>query len=317
MVSHTAALKVEESDPEMPSMPKTPALFLLATLFLLGTPLAVQAQGDVRADLLRRINDERARGGAPPLRLSPALGQVAQQHAEEMGRSGNLRQERASSDRLHRLIKQAGYDVREWTESMTATDRNPASLLRTWAERDPGSYRKLLHADYRDLGIGVSRLQGQALYAFLFAVPESEAFGRETASLRDLAAVRAEMLRRVNDIRRRQRLATLAADPKLDRAAQAHAEDMLKRGYFEHKSPDGITVRERSKAAGYNWRSIGENIAEGQLSVAEVVDTWMNSPGHRRNLLDPGFRELGVGLALGNGRGGYRVLWVQNFGTPR
>jgi uncharacterized protein YkwD len=92
---------------------------------------------------------------------------------------------------------------------------------------------------------------------------------------------------------------------------------MLRRGYFEHKSPDGTTVRERSKAAGYNWRSIGENIAEGQLSVAEVVDTWMNSPGHRRNLLDPGFRELGVGLALGNGRGGYRVLWVQNFGTPR
>ena len=58
-------------------------------------------------------------------------------------------------------------------------------------------------------------------------------------------------------------------------------------------------MRERSRADGYDWRAIGENIAEGQFSVAEVMDTWMHSPGHRRNILDPGFKELGVGLALG------------------
>ena len=76
-------------------------------------------------------------------------------------------------------------------------------------------------------------------------------------------------------------------------------------------------MRERARAAGYDWRAIGENIAEGQLSVAEVMETWMNSPGHRRNILEKGFKELGVGLALGRSGDGYQVEWVQTFGTPR
>ncbi|HSG41107.1 MAG TPA: CAP domain-containing protein, partial [Thermoanaerobaculia bacterium] len=59
----------------------------------------------------------------------------------------------------------------------------------------------------------------------------------------------------------------------------------------------------------------GENIAEGQLSVGEVMDTWMRSPGHRSNILDKSFKELGVGLAMGRSGGTHRVLWAQNFGA--
>jgi uncharacterized protein YkwD len=124
------------------------------------------------------------------------------------------------------------------------------------------------------------------------------------------------MLARVNAVRRRAGVPALRSDGTLDRAAQAHAQDMLARSYFAHKSPEGASVRERSRARGYEWRKIGENIAEGQISVDEVVDTWMDSPGHRRNLLDPGFTELGVGLALGRSGGRYRTVWVQNFGRP-
>jgi uncharacterized protein YkwD len=92
---------------------------------------------------------------------------------------------------------------------------------------------------------------------------------------------------------------------------------MLSRSYFAHKSPEGRSVRDRAENAGYTWRAIGENIAEGQSSVDEVMDTWMNSPGHRRNILDPAFKELGVGIALGKSRGNYRILWAQAFGAPR
>ena len=92
---------------------------------------------------------------------------------------------------------------------------------------------------------------------------------------------------------------------------------MLARAYFAHESPEGKTVRERSRDAGYDWRAIGENIAEGQLSVAEVMDTWMHSPGHRRNILDRDFRELGVGLALGRSGDGWQVEWVQTFGAKQ
>ena len=76
-------------------------------------------------------------------------------------------------------------------------------------------------------------------------------------------------------------------------------------------------MRERARDAGYDWRAIGENIAEGQTSVEEVMDTWMHSPGHRRNILDPDFKELGIGLAFGNSAGGWRVEWAQAFGTRK
>lgn len=290
------------------------ALLLCATLLLAGVPPA-GSQGAVRQELLERINAERSRAGAPPLRLSRVLTGVAQRHVEEIEERGTLRT--GSSEAMQDRIERAGYDARQWTESLATTQSSPAALLREWSQRDRNTYRQLLDPDYRDLGIGVGRLKGSPLYAFLYAVPQSEAFNRETAHLRDVQAARAEMLAKVNAIRRREGLEPLRADSELQKAAQAHAQDMLERGYFEHRSPSGTTVRERSRAAGYDWRTIGENIAEGQQSVEEVMDTWMRSPGHRRNILSPQFEELGVGLAVGHGRGGWRILWVQNFGTPR
>jgi uncharacterized protein YkwD len=125
------------------------------------------------------------------------------------------------------------------------------------------------------------------------------------------------MLDKVNAARRKAGAPPLRSDPLLEKAAQKHAEDMLARGYFAHESPSGTTVKERAREAGYEWRTIGENIAEGQFTVDEVMDTWMESPGHRRNILDPAFTEIGIGLALGKGKNGERnVLWVQNFGAP-
>ncbi|HEX3127536.1 MAG TPA: CAP domain-containing protein, partial [Thermoanaerobaculia bacterium] len=178
------------------------------------------------------------------------------------------------------------------------------------------SFRSLMDPEYKDLGIGLSRLGNTPLYSFLFAVPQSEHFERETADLREREEVRQEMLASVNAARRKAGLRPLTANSLLDKAAQRHAEDMLKRGYFAHQSPSGTTVRERARSAGYEWHSIGENIAFGQTSVDEVMETWLNSPGHRKNILTSAFTELGVGLAMGLGPDGkYQIYWVQNFGS--
>jgi uncharacterized protein YkwD len=171
--------------------------------------------------------------------------------------------------------------------------------------------------DYRDLGIGLSRLGGTPLYSFLFAVPQADHFDRETADLRERERVRAEMLVSVNAARKKAGLRPLKSNALLDKPAQLHAEDMLARGYFAHRSPSGTTVRERARSAGYKWRSIGENIAFGQTSVDEVMETWLGSPGHRKNILTDDFTALGVGIAMGLGPDGkYQVYWVQNFGAP-
>jgi uncharacterized protein YkwD len=146
---------------------------------------------------------------------------------------------------------------------------------------------------------------------FLLALPVSGDARQE------LLRIREEMLASVNAARKQARLRPLKPDPRLDKAAQAHAEDMLARGYFDHRSPAGTTVRERATAAGYGWLAIGENIAFGQNSVDEVMRTWLVSPGHRKNILTPQFTGLGAGLALGlDPNGKYQVYWVQTFGAP-
>jgi uncharacterized protein YkwD len=298
------------------------AAALLLTLPLLAllpaVPRPAAAADDPRPELLGRINAERQRAGAPPLRLSPLLARAAQEHADEIAARGSLKVRAGSTAQMHERLERLGYASHAWTESLASNSGSLERVLRDWREHQPDTWRKLMAPDFRDLGIGLGRLDGQPLYTFLFAVPEGEWFAAETAPLRDLAKIRAAMLARVNAERKRAGVRTLAANARLDLAAQRHAADMLARRYFAHESPEGKTVRERAKAAGYDWQEIGENLAEGQLTVAEVMDSWMHSPGHRRNLLDPGFRELGVGVALGRGgtgESGFQVEWVQAFGT--
>jgi uncharacterized protein YkwD len=102
-------------------------------------------------------------------------------------------------------------------------------------------------------------------------------------------------------------------DP-LARAAQAHSADMAAQNYFSHDSPDGRDMVARVAAQGYSYSALGENIAAGQRTPAAVMAGWLESPGHCQNIMNPNFRELGVGLAQG---GSYGIYWTQNFGSPR
>lgn len=85
-------------------------------------------------------------------------------------------------------------------------------------------------------------------------------------------------------------------------AAQRHANEMASRNRMTHTGANGSTAGQRITAAGFRWTSYGENVAVGQTSSSAVVTAWMNSPGHRANLLNPRFQWMGVGLAYGHGR---------------
>ena len=87
---------------------------------------------------------------------------------------------------------------------------------------------------------------------------------------------------------------------------------MAARAFYAHTSPDGGEPWHRAAAAGSARRTIGENIACGQRSPAEVVRGWMDSPGHRANILKPAFTHIGVGFAGGGPAGTY---WTQLFGA--
>ncbi|MEO6851734.1 MAG: CAP domain-containing protein [Mucilaginibacter sp.] len=94
-------------------------------------------------------------------------------------------------------------------------------------------------------------------------------------------------------------------------AAKGHAKDMSNLNYFSHTSKDGRTTADRVIAAGYAFKgyksfAVGENIAQGQMSIAEVMDGWLKSPGHCKNLMNSAFKEIGIAEV--------DHYWVQDFG---
>ncbi|WP_028799601.1 sigma-70 family RNA polymerase sigma factor [Streptomyces sp. 142MFCol3.1] len=103
----------------------------------------------------------------------------------------------------------------------------------------------------------------------------------------------------------------LTEDPQLEDAAQAHSDDMAARNFFEHTNPDGTDPGQRITAAGYRWSTYGENIAQGQQTPEAVMESWMNSPGHRANILNCSFKNIGVGVHRGSGG----PWWTQDFGA--
>ncbi len=277
----------------------------------------------LRGDLLRFLNGARVAAGAPPLRGSAALERAAQQHADEVAAMGELVEESLSKETMERRLAAAGYDAHQWVESVlgATAPAGAAELIAIWhRDESAATYHHLLDSGYADVGVGIaySERRGEVFLSVLAAMSRGEVFARDTAGLRDLARVRTDLLARINALRRRAGAPRLSANYHLDVAAQRHAEDMLARSYFAHRSPDGTSVRERAPAAGYDWSAIGENLAEGQRTLDQAVDGWMASPGHRENILDHRFTESGVGLALGRDprNGEYRILWVQTFGSP-
>ncbi|MEY9213313.1 CAP domain-containing protein [Thermobifida halotolerans] len=126
--------------------------------------------------------------------------------------------------------------------------------------------------------------------------------GGSTGSMNTLSA---QVFDLVNEERADAGCPPVHADERLTAAAQLHSEDMDRNNYISHTSLDGRSPADRADAQGYHAWS-GENVAKGQRTAEQVMDDWMNSPGHRRNILNCGNRALGVGESNG--------AWTQMFG---
>jgi len=122
-----------------------------------------------------------------------------------------------------------------------------------------------------------------------------------------VSAYEAEVVRLVNVERRKAGLPELSQDWQLSRVARYKSQDMKDRGYFSHTSPTYGSPFEMMRSFGISYRSAGENIAKGQSTPAAVVTAWMNSSGHRANILNKSFTHIGVGYVAG---GNY---WTQMF----
>jgi len=113
-----------------------------------------------------------------------------------------------------------------------------------------------------------------------------------------LADGETQVVRLLNQERERHGLLPLHVDAIATEVARAHSHDMCERRYFDHRSPEGDQAWDRLRVAGARFRAAGENIAVGHTSAREVHQDWLNSPGHRKNRLNPTYSRIGVGLHL-------------------
>lgn len=122
-----------------------------------------------------------------------------------------------------------------------------------------------------------------------------------------VSAYESEVIRLTNEARKQNGLAPLSTNWELSRVARYKSQDMVDKRYFSHTSPTYGSPFDMMKAFGISYRAAGENIAYGQRTPQEVVNAWMNSPGHRANILNASFTQIGVGyVANGN-------YWTQMF----
>ena len=141
------------------------------------------------------------------------------------------------------------------------------------------------------------------------AIPPGGSGTSEAMSPGELAWAQ-EVLDLVNRERARVQAPPVEWHPEATDAAYLHSVDMDVRSFFDHTNPDGDGPGTRLREAGVNWGSYGENIAEGQKTPQDVMAAWMDSDGHRRNILDPAFTHLGIGVHTSPAGGPW---WTQDF----
>ena len=157
------------------------------------------------------------------------------------------------------------------------------------------------------------------------APPPAPAAIGSSCGLNGAAGIQAEVLQRLNALRAAGAVCgtnafaatgALAWNNQLLQAAVGHSADMAQKNYFAHTSQDGRSASQRVTDAGYNWSTVGENIAAGQRSVEEVMTGWAKSPGHCQNLMNPNFRDVAV-ACVRNDASTYGLYWSMELGRSR
>jgi uncharacterized protein YkwD len=278
-----------------------PHRIFVAAIFFLGylTPINV-----VHADALNVINTLRNKecpGHLPttrPLKSSSKLSLAAKQVDDGLT--------------VRDALKRADYRADKSSVIHIGGSVDDAILKRTLAKNYCGT---LTDASLVDIGIFRTSRSIALVFAAPFAPP----------SPGEAPQVSKQVLQLVNQARAKPRrcgtkqfkaVTPVALNEQLRVAAIAHAKDMANRGVVTHMGADGSSPGDRVTRAGYTWKSVGENVAGGQLSAAEVVAGWLASPGHCVNIMDADFTQMAVAYVV-NSNQEIGIYWAQEFGRPQ
>ncbi|MEM9806126.1 MAG: CAP domain-containing protein, partial [Cyanobacteria bacterium P01_D01_bin.56] len=292
-------------------------------------------------EVLRLTNEFRQQNGVEPLTLNEELVTTAENYSQTMaegdffshiGEDGSAPWDRAEDE---------GYTARAMGENLAAGQLTPEEVVQGWID-SPGHQRNLLNSSYTEMGLGYFELENDTgavnynrYWTQLFgsgdltpaSTPVSAIPAATPASPVVLAAEQPttndnvfaeEVLRLTNEFRAENGRAPLTLNEELASTAQKHSQAMAEGDFFSHTGLNGSAPWDRAEDEGYTARAMAENIAAGQPTPEQVVQGWIDSPGHRQNMLNPSYTELGVGyfeLENDTGQVNYNRYWTQVFGS--
>jgi len=273
-------------------------LALLAVLAPACLPVAAaKADADPRAERIARyLNSQRERQGAEPLERRPVLDEVARQRARRV--AGLVHSERlALGESIEERLRDSGIEA--FRRASVHTDmvrgyRDPvAGFLKSWKNYQ-AAWSKAIDPRYD--GVGLATVQADDGWIILIAV-----FVDDLPTHDNLFELERRTIEAVNAIRVARGLVAMDERGDLAAVARAHSEEMAGRDYFRHISPDGRRTEDRVLAAGIAYIRLAENLQKNRGwddPVDRAVRSWMESDGHREAILDPLFRQTGVGIAV-------------------
>jgi uncharacterized protein YkwD len=266
--------------------------------------LAVAAAPAAHADLVAKINGLRksqcsARPAGAPLHADDAAAGVAH--------------ELARGKTLVDAIKRAGYPASAAT-----------SLHVKGAQGEDGVRRELAAhycsevGDARYAEVGVFRSGDEYWIVLATRRYEPPPLVPAAAAARVLELVNAAraVARDCGEGHHFEAAQPVAASPALDAVALEHSRDMAEHRKLDHPGSDGSAPADRVTRSGYAWHGVGENVASGQQTADAVVKSWLDSPGHCENIMEPRFTEMGIAFALAPDQNP-NIYWTQVFATPR
>lgn len=261
--------------------------------------------GDFVLRVLELVNEERAKEGLKPLVLNDALCAVAQQHCDDMAARGFFDHINPDGESPFDRMDNYGIWYMAAGENIAAGQRSPESVMESWMN-SPGHRANILSSDYGEIGIAYT-------YGGSYGVYWTQCFAdkvgiNNTQEEADDFVLR--VLELVNEERAKEGLKALVLDDALCAVAQQHCDDMVARSFFDHINPDGESPFDRMENNGIWYMAAGENIAAGQRTPEAVMESWMNSPGHRANILSSDYGKIGIAYTNG---GDFKIYWTQCF----
>jgi uncharacterized protein YkwD len=292
-------------------MMRNPAYFLLPLLLLLTPPPAAAAT-DTAERVLEALREERRRTGVEQLIRRADLDAVALTRARRIAALPHARR-LALGESIESGLRKAG--IRLFRNAALHLDMvrgysDPAEgFLKSWRGYTM-SWEKVGHPMHDSIGIATYTAEDGWVILVVIMLDDLPLF-------EDLTELERLTIERVNEVRAEHGLGPLTEMASLTPVARGHSEEMARLGYFSHESPTGTKSRERVKAAGIKFRALGENILQirgPDDPAGEAVELWMESPSHRKAILDPRYSRTGVGVAVDDDG---MIFFTQLFLAPR